>query len=310
LARAACATVFALVLANACGGQSFKNGGGEAGDAGSGGSNAVSGSSSGGEAYAGSSTKGGEAHAGSSTKGGSSASGGGSIGGAPPFMSACAGPSTQTGDGSFCAAYIRRWTHDVATGLCMPVVYGGCGATKNNYETLEACQKACPGGAPNYDACKLPSDCVLGETGCCGVCDGPNVSKHDFIAYNKANEAKVVTCGSGDVACGACPNPEGQTTRQFFIPNCVNGECVVDDLRESDVTACKSPSDCKLRNGTACCEGCSIGNLVSVRKDGSFEKLVCGDEITPCLACVPPLPSDAVATCEPDGHCGITYLLK
>jgi hypothetical protein len=143
------------------------------------------------------------------------------------------------------------------------------------------------------------------------VCDGPSVSKHDFIAYNKANEAKVLPCGVGDVACGACPNPEtGQSTLQFFVPNCVAGECVVEDLRESDVTACKSAEDCMLRNGTACCQSCGAGNVVSVRNDGSFEELVCGDTPPPCLACVPTIPSDARATCEPNGHCGVAYLLK
>jgi hypothetical protein len=232
--------------------------------------------------------------------------------GAPPFMSACAGPAESAGpNGSFCAAYIRRWSHDITTGVCMPVVYGGCGATANNYETLEACQKICPGGSPNYDACKVAQDCVLASPGCCGVCDGPGVSKHDFIAYNRANLSLVSTCGNGNVACGACPEPEpGQGTTQFFVPNCVAGECVVEDIRESDVTACAAPEDCKLRVGTACCENCGGGDVVAVRNDGSFEKLVCGDVLPPCAACEPPVRIFADAICSPSGRCEVLPLAR
>jgi Kunitz/Bovine pancreatic trypsin inhibitor domain len=281
VARAACGTAFALALASACGGQSFKSNGGEAGDAGSGGS-PTAGSGSGGKAHAGSS------------------SGGGS------FDDACAGPSEL----GTCSAAFLRWTHDPATGLCKPIGYGGCGATKNNYETLEACQTACPGGNPNYDACKVATDCVLGAVGCCGVCDGPSVNAHDFVAYNKANEAKVSPCGNGDVACGACPNPEGETTRKYFVPNCVNGECVVEDIRESDVTACTSSDDCQLRHGTACCESCGNDDLVAIRNDGSLGARVCGDLIPPCLPCEPIPGSDATATCDANDHCGLVHGLK
>ncbi|MES1183016.1 MAG: BPTI/Kunitz domain-containing protein [Myxococcales bacterium] len=306
LARGAWVAVFGLVLASACGGQSFKGNGGEAGETGSGGATSLAGASS----------SGGKAHAGSGSGAGSNTAGSGTAGsgaaGGPPFMSACAGPAEYNGpDGGTCDAYFPRWSHDMATGLCMPVIYGGCGGTKNNYETLEACQKACPGGSPNYDACKVARDCQLTANGCCGVCDGPGASKHDFIANNTANTARVLTCAYGDVACGACPNPEtGQSTLQFFVPNCVAGECVVEDLREGDVTACKSAEDCKLRSGTACCEACGAGNVVSVRNDGSFEALVCGNVLPPCLDCAPSIPSDAIATCEPSGHCGVAYLLK
>jgi hypothetical protein len=192
----------------------------------------------------------------------------------------------------------------------VPFIHGGCNATQNNYETLEACQKACHGGPTNYDECKAATDCVLAAPGCCGVCDGPSISKHDFLAYNKLYVSKLQICENGNVACGACPNPEGETTRKYFIPNCVNGECVVEDIRESDVTACTTSEECQLRNGTGCCEGCSAGgDLVSVRADGSLEKLVCGEILPPCLACVPTIPSDARANCSA-GHCGVVYLLK
>ena len=291
--QVACGIGFALLVASACGGQSFK--GGDGGDAG-GTANA-----------AGSSKGGGKSTAGSSSKGGS-----GNVAGTGSTIDreACTGPSDDSLDGSGCSAYFLRWTHDEATGLCVPTAYGGCGATKNNYETLEACQKACPGGNPNYDACQVATDCVLGSTGCCGVCDGANVTAHDFTAYNGQYEAQVNPCAAGDVACGACPPVEPlQNTRQFFVPDCVRGECIVQDIRESDVTACKTDNDCRLRSGTGCCEGCgSGGGFVAVRTGGSFEKLVCGEFSPPCAACDAVPPSNAVAVCNPDGHCSVAYL--
>ncbi len=197
---------------------------------------------------------------------------------------------------------------DEATGLCTPVVYGGCGATKNNYKTLAECQEACHGGNPNYDSCKVASDCALGSAGCCGVCNGSGVSAHDFIAYNRQHAQEVNPCAGGNVACGACPPADpAQNTRQFFVPDCVRGECVVDDVREADVTACKTDGDCRLRSGTGCCEGCGTDELLAVRNDGSFEKLVCGEFIPPCDPCDVAPPPNAVAVCNPAGHCSVAY---
>jgi hypothetical protein len=126
------------------------------------------------------------------------------------------------------------------------------------------------------------------------------------VAYNKARAAELPQC---DVACGACPPPDGSGARRYFVPNCVQGECVVEDIRTSDATACTTADDCRLRQGTGCCEGCGNDELVAVRNDGSFEKQVCGDFIPPCDDCLPSIPSDAGPSCE-GGHCRIVYSLK
>ena len=96
----------------------------------------------------------------------------------------------------------------------------------------------------------------------------------------------------------------------------MQGQCVVEDLRESAFTACKVDANCELRNGTSCCESCTSENLVAVTKplvgaDAYFgiENLVCGDVRPPCLACVPGKPADAIATCGPTGHCVVSQLL-
>jgi hypothetical protein len=93
------------------------------------------------------------------------------------------------------------------------------------------------------------------------------------------------------------------------VPDCVNGQCVVQDLRTSPLTACMTSQECRLRSGTGCCEGCGGGDqYVAVRKDGSFEKFACGDTVAPCLACLPEPPANAVAHCSDQGHCEVAYL--
>jgi hypothetical protein len=157
---------------------------------------------------------------------------------------------------------------------------------------------------------------MITGTGCCGICDGPMISAHDLIAYNK-QYAGLLQCGialdmAGDaagaaapVACAPCPSPPGTGTLQYFVPDCVQGQCEVVDLRTSPVTACTTSNDCTVRHGTGCCEGCDNSNLFSVRNDGSFAKLVCGDGPIACPACAPPAP-DAVPVCN-DGRCSLAY---
>lgn len=294
-ARVAGCVTLVLGLASACGGQSQQGADDDTGRAGKAGATGN---------HAGSSSGGSQAHAGSSSSAGSSSAGAATVPG-----KGCSGPAV-TGNEN-CLGYFRTWTHEAATGLCVPLNYGGCGATQNNYKSLAECQQACPSGKTNIDSCKVAEDCVLAATGCCGVCDGPDVTAHDFVAYNKQYTEKSPLCPQEqDVSCGACPEPGSQGALKYFVPNCVAGECVIEDIRASDVTACKFNDDCRLRNGTACCEACGGGEVVSVRSDGSFEELVCGDVVPPCLACEPSIPSDARATCGQDGHCSVVYLLK
>jgi hypothetical protein len=182
------------------------------------------------------------------------------------------------------------------------------------------------GGTADYAFCNAPSDCAIRGTGCCGVCDAPNLSEKDFIAYNKMY-GNLFQCGiplpaapanpsggsasagaAAPIACAPCLGlPPGQGSLMYFVPDCVKNQCVVEDLRTSRVTACKSSDECKVRSGASCCEGCSAGQDFAVRNDGSFEKLVCGDGPVGCLACVPPQ-SGAAPICE-GGRCQAVYPL-
>ena len=312
LSRGAFGALLAVHLVSACGGQSFDGGEGEGGtgsgsQAGTPGSGAKGGSVS----HAGTSSTAGRASTGGApgTAGSSTGTAGiyhsdgaPNMGGASHTGDECTAPAV-TGN---CEAAMPRWFHDPSTGICRPFTYGGCGGNANNYQSLAECQDACHGGSPNYDACTQPSECVVTGTGCCGVCDSPNLSEHDFIAYSKAHANDVLGCSAGAVACAPCPPVMGGT-RQYFVPNCVSGECVVEDVRASEVTSCKTAMDCRLRSGTSCCEGCGSGELIAVRNDGSFEKLVCGGAPQPCAACLPVPPVNATAICNA-GRCEVAYL--
>ena len=318
-ARAAACSAVVLLLASACGGKSFvtSNGGDDDDDGGS--------SQGGSTGQAGAHTTAGKGHAGSGSTGGSGNTGGSGIGGG--VTAGAGGTAGKPGEecnasaeSGLCDAYIPAWYHDPTTGICRPFVYGGCGGNANRYSSLADCQKACPGGAPNYDACAQDSDCAVMGTGCCGVCDGPDVTAHDLIAYNQqygdflqcsyALDQAPPNSGTGTappIACGACP-PVANGAMKFFVPQCVQKQCVVTDLRASPVTACKTSSECKIRYGTHCCEGCGGGDLVGTRNDGSFEKLVCSSAgPIACDACAPQPPTGAIPFCSPQGRCDVAY---
>lgn len=307
-----------VALASACGGQSFTSNGGDAGSSssagnGQGGSTSHAGSGSAGRAHAGSGT-GGSGTGGSSAGTGAGGATAGTGGGAPD--EACAAAP----DSGMCDAYFPAWYNDPSTGICRPFVYGGCGGNANRYGSLAECQKACPGGSPSYDSCKVPSDCVVTGTGCCGICDSAGITEHDLIAYNR-QYTSLLQCGfaldvaaggsasagaSAPIACAPCPlPPAGQGTLKYFVPDCIAGQCVVEDLRTSPVTACTTSAECKVRRGTGCCESCDSGDLIGTRNDGSFEKLVCGGAPTPCAACLP-TSTGAQPYCA-NGRCEVAF---
>ena len=311
LARFAAATGLALALASACGGKSS-----DGGDEGRAGTN-VGGSTT---AQAGSRNIAGKTtHAGGSAgvTGGTAGtgSGGGVTAGASGYAGeACSAPP----DPGRCEAYFRSWYHDPSTGICRPFVYGGCDGNANRYTSLEECQKACAGGTPNFDACTQASDCVIaGSTGCCAACDGPDISKHDLIAYNwkhinalRCNVALKAAPppGESDVpACAPCPPVEGGRLK-YFVPNCVQNQCVVEDLIELGLAACETSEDCGLRFGTGCCQSCSSSDVISLRKDANLEKLLCDGLPLRCDDCAQPVTS-AQPHCSAEGRCEVVVPL-
>lgn len=301
ISRVTWSAALALSLASACGGNSFssgdepKGGGANAGTSSMGGSGNVAGKGSGGKHTAGTTSTAGTA-----------------AGGSPGGEACNAYP-----DSGNCEAYFERWYHDATTGLCRHFIYGGCGGNVNNYESFEACQRACPGGSPNFDACTQPTDCIITGSSCCGICDSPDLQARDLIAFNRQYAPSLFSCvdsGAGaappDIACTPCPTLAGDTgSLKYFVPNCVQGACVVEDVRTSALSACKSEQDCTLRNGNGCCESCGPSQAIAISNHGGFNELVCGDNPPPCLDCEPTLPG-AVAQCNPmTNHCEVVYAL-
>jgi hypothetical protein len=308
LSKATWSAALSLALASACGGNSFSGNGEPKGGEGNAGSQTTGGSSN----VAGKGTGGSHA-AGTTSTAGTTAIGGTSTGGSEACNAA-----PESGN---CNAYMERWYHDPATGLCRGFIYGGCGGNDNNYESFEACQKACPGGSPNYDACSQPTDCVVTGSGCCGICDSPDIKARDLIAYNKQYAQNLWFCGGtgsgaegaappGDIACAPCLPPDGDNgSLKYFVPNCVQGACVVEDIRTSSVSLCKTGQDCIVRSGNGCCAGCGEPRAIAINNSGAFEQLVCGDEPPGCPECEPAA-SDAGAQCNPmTNHCELAYSL-
>jgi hypothetical protein len=92
---------------------------------------------------------------------------------------------------------------------------------------------------------------------------------------------------------------EYDATMKYFKPVCASGQCSVLDIRKSPLTACKTTSDCVLRDGANCCVGCG-SDFVAVSSNASF----CSDGPQPCPACASPLPIGLSATCD-QGHCAL-----
>merc|ERR1712055_533158 len=64
-----------------------------------------------------------------------------------------------------CKAAFKRYYYDEESETCKLFIYGGCGATKNNFNSMEECQKTCP---PGRDVCQLPK-----KTGRCKITPRP-----------------------------------------------------------------------------------------------------------------------------------------
>lgn len=282
-----------VLVALSCGGSTSENrgsGGGQTGGAlGSGGSNA-------GGSNAGSSGSAGGGVGGSGI--GGSGQGGAGTGGAS--QERCLLPA-ETGP---CEAAFPVWYHDPVSGVCLPFTYGGCQGNDNRFESREACESACNGVSPNLDECQVHSDCTLTSPGCCAGCEP--VDERMLVAVNRHRTVEFAELhGCSGVACGPCPEvDELERTSQNFVPICRAGQCTVLDIRTTTATECEDASDCRLRDGATCCEGCDGQGLVAHDVNASLEPLVCDDEFPGCLACIPPIPEEYFATCV-SGRCRV-----
>ena len=134
------------------------------------------------------------------------------------------------------------------------------------------------GPAPeSWYSCQKADDCVLvPERNCCRPCDPLEFSglaavnvkhKDDFLSHE----------GCADAKCPACPDlglDLPLSSANFFVL-CEKNRCVAADLRFSKYTKCAANSDCKLRWGLRCCDGCSDNELVTFNPKSSLLSDIC-----------------------------------
>jgi hypothetical protein len=225
---------------------------------------------------------------------GSSEAGEGGTGGDPVDL--CRLPL----DAGPCDGAIPRFYFNAERGLCDEFIYGGCMGNENNFATLEACHAACAGhGVVDRTSCTSTTECLLTAAQCCGGGNPPTLG--DVTAVNAASlEEFTAPCQLVDCASTIYPIPG------HFGATCREGHCMAFDVRETEYTDCSSPSDCRLRQGVACCEGCSgtAEEFVAVRADADLSPLVCGGEPIGCAACAPIPPGNIFADCV-DAKCAV-----
>jgi hypothetical protein len=213
-------------------------------------------------------------------------------------------------EGGSCDAYFERYAFDAETGTCRGFVYGGCDGNGNNFETAEECHAACASNAEmDLTVCDTSSECSVAFPGCCGGCEP--VLFTDIVAVNSrhADTLYDATCPSGAV-CGACAAPEGPPNRPWLGATCRAGHCVVFDARETDLTLCMVPAECRLRAGLGCCEACvsTAETVLAVGNRADVESWVCGEAFA-CDDCAPSHPPGAAADCI-DGRCVVDLNLR
>jgi hypothetical protein len=151
--------------------------------------------------------------------GGTGGATGGSGGSIPPE---CLLP-LETGP---CDAYFTRYGFNPKTNRCENFVYGGCGANANNFESLAACEAACPAAdcPPTVPSIGSPCDTsALCEyhpfTGClCG--DGLTYPCTQADPTCTGPQAREVPPGGSAGACSDCP-------AEIVIPSATSCTCTV-----------------------------------------------------------------------------------
>jgi hypothetical protein len=245
---------------------------------------------------------------GSSNTGGSGVAGGGTAGGGgEPAGGAGGQPADicqEPADPGPCEAAFERWFFNAERGICETFTYGGCEGNENNFETLEACSAACAGhGAKDPTACEYPTECVVTAARCCGGNMPPTLG--DLTAVNMQRlEEFSAPCQLVDCASTIGPIPA------HFGATCSSGHCQVFDVRATEFTDCEESSECYLRSGLGCCEGCSADarGFVAVRVEhAGLNELICGGGDIACDACVPIPPGDIAAQCV-EGACTVVAL--
>lgn len=158
------------------------------------------------------------------------------------------------------------------------------------------------GGYPeSWFTCSDTRGCWLWHLGCCR-CNAERLEDALAVASEYIDDVHLDMCtGESAPACdAACP-----AVPPFIIAQCLDGRCAAVDIRDSDLTACRTPDDCRLRMDTSCCPctGFAPPAVVAVSTLVDFQEAVCGNEPRACPECAgPALPPEYGVACV-GGHC-------
>jgi hypothetical protein len=168
---------------------------------------------------------------------------------------------------------------------------------------------------PDMFACTGAGQCTLMANKCCAPCEPAALSQYTAVNTNSVAAYKAsLDCGT--IACTPClrPSDPSQINTPQFAAICQAGRCAAIDVRTNAVSRCTGNTECSLRWGTGCCEGCSgtTGGLVAISASAELRALVCGANAGACPPCVPVYPANVTARCLPAGtgilrHCGVIY---
>lgn len=166
-----------------------------------------------------------------------------------PAPGACGLPA-ETGP---CNAAFQRWYFNADAGQCEQFVWGGCGGNANNFETLAACEAACPPIDRCADGPRTPI--VIAASRTFGECIHDCVSRLTFgeVEPNGCDGARLEVCSPG----GACVLQLGRLTpvghariralaaalvgvnldAVYGCPDCADGGAAGIDLLRGDVAS-------------------------------------------------------------------------
>jgi hypothetical protein len=217
------------------------------------------------------------------------------------LLGACGGESVSNGTGGAAGSAATAGSGGSggsggsATGGSGGSATGGSGGSATGGSGGDACND------PSLKTCSGAGQCVLTTSNCC-LCGTPEIT--DFVAMNQASSS---LCGCDGPMCGCATmnNPS-------LAASCESGQCAAWDVRQrDDYSGCTQDSECRLREGLGCCEGCSGSqyDLVAIRvgAESALAQAMCPPN-TACAECAPQYPSNASAACIA-GHCQVVIAL-
>jgi hypothetical protein len=129
-----------------------------------------------------------------------------------------------------CRAAIPRFYHDSASGTCKQFTYGGCDGNANNFETQQACERACGGSSGGGRGCEVDGktyasgDDGIGDPFSCNSC---SCDDGGLICTEIACAEPCPAGTAAGTSCARCgPTDACEVQRTGCLPECDdNSDC-------------------------------------------------------------------------------------